>query len=167
MSMQVPMPTLAQHAPSTEPASLAAMRRLLLAVLMLGIAGMATELLLIGHVETTAQLVPLAALTCGFVSLAWLALAPSRSAVRTVQILMLAFVTSGIAGVVLHYRGNAEFEREIYPTLAGFELIKGSLTGATPVLAPGSMTLLGLVGLTAAFRHPSATGRSSRPGEVP
>ena len=32
-----------------------------------------------------------------------------------------------------------------------------SCTGATPVLAPGTMLLLGLVGLAHAYRHPRAT----------
>jgi hypothetical protein len=33
-------------------------------------------------------------------------------------------------------------------------LVSKTLTGATPVLAPGSMSLLGLVGLAFAYRHP-------------
>jgi hypothetical protein len=64
------------------------------------------------------------------------------------------FVLSGGIGVVLHYQGNVAFELEMYPTLSGMELVSRTLTGATPVLAPGSMTLLGLVGLAATYRHP-------------
>jgi hypothetical protein len=37
----------------------------------------------------------------------------------------------------------------MYPAMAGVELVRKPLTGATPVLAPGSMALLGLVGLAA------------------
>lgn len=33
--------------------------------------------------------------------------------------------------------------------MSGLELVRETLTGATPVLAPGSMILLGLVGLAA------------------
>ena len=65
---------------------------------------------------------------------------------------MMLFVGSGVLGVGLHYRGNHEFEREMYPTMAGMELVRNTLTGATPVLAPGSMALLGLVGLAAVHR---------------
>jgi hypothetical protein len=39
--------------------------------------------------------------------------------------------------------------------MMGFELVRNTLTGATPVLAPGSMSLLGLVGLAQVYRHPS------------
>jgi hypothetical protein len=59
-----------------------------------------------------------------------------------------------VIGVGLHYTGNAEFEVEMYPSLSGLALVGGALTGATPVLAPGSMTLLGLVGLAYTYRHP-------------
>ena len=50
---------------------------------------------------------------------------------------MALFVLSGGIGVALHYRGNVEFELEMYPSLSGLELVRKTLTGATPVLAPG------------------------------
>jgi hypothetical protein len=96
--------------------------------------------------------VVLLALAC--LSLVWMAAAPGRAAVRTVQALMTLTAVSGVVGVVLHYRGNTAFELEMYPDLAGFELVQKTLTGATPVLAPGSMTLLGLVGLATVLHHP-------------
>ena len=42
----------------------------------------------------------------------------------------------------------------MYPAMGGLELVQKTLTGATPVLAPGSMTLLGLIGLTHTYKHP-------------
>jgi hypothetical protein len=42
----------------------------------------------------------------------------------------------------------------MYPSLGGVQLVRETLTGATPVLAPGSMTLLGLVGLAHTYGHP-------------
>ena len=137
-----------------EAPALAALRRFLIATLVLGTAGMATELLLIGHVEGRLQLLPVLLLVLACLSLIWLAAAPSRFAVRGVQVLMALSVVTGAAGVALHYEGNTEFELEMYPDLAGLELVRKTLTGATPVLAPGSMTLLGLVGLATVLRHP-------------
>jgi hypothetical protein len=61
------------------------------------------------------------------------------------------FVASGVVGIALHYRGNVEFEREMYPSLAGMELVEKTLTGATPVFAPGAMALLGAIGLLASY----------------
>ena len=40
----------------------------------------------------------------------------------------------------------------MYPTMAGTELIGKTLTGATPVFAPGTMALLGGLGLVASYR---------------
>jgi hypothetical protein len=145
-----------------EPATLAVLRRFLLAVLIFGVIGMGTELLFIGHIDGTLQLIPVTALGCGLLALGWLVLAPSGASVRAVQAMMLVFVVAGGAGVVLHFRGNAEFELEMRPRIDRLELVRETLTGATPVLAPGSMALLGLVGLAVTFRHPSIRIRSER-----
>ena len=142
-----------------EPSTLATLRRGLLAILIAGVIGMGAELLLIGHVEGVLQLMPVTLLGVGAITLGWVAGAPSRASARTAQIVMALFVVSGAAGVVLHYRGNAAFELEMYPKMSGVELVRETLTGATPVLAPGSMTLLGLVGLAVTFRHPALRRR--------
>jgi hypothetical protein len=137
-----------------ESVTLTAIRRLLLGIVIFGVGGMGAELLFIGHVEGVLQLIPVALLACGFAILVWHAVAPRRETLRALQALMGLFVLSGGIGVVLHYQGNVAFELEMYPTLSGMELVSRTLTGATPVLAPGSMTLLGLVGLAATYRHP-------------
>jgi hypothetical protein len=110
---------------------------------------MSLELLLIGHVEDPLQLVPILLLPAGLAAVAWHALRPGRATAREVQLVMALFVSSGALGVGLHYRGNQEFELEMYPEMSGLELVRATVTGATPVLAPGSMALLGLVGLAA------------------
>jgi hypothetical protein len=134
-------------------------RRFLLGVLILGVTGIGIELLLIGHFDDPFQFVPLILLGCGLPALITLAVRPRPVSIRVVQVLMVLFVMSGGAGVALHSRGNAEFELEMYPTLAGWDLVRGTLTGATPVLAPGSMSLLGLVGLAVAHTYPAVQGR--------
>ena len=145
-----------------EPPALSTLRRILVATLIVGTAGMDAELLLIGHIEGQLQLLPVSVLTLACLAVIWLAAAPSRAAVRGVQALMLLSVVSGVFGVLLHYQGNTAFELEMYPDLEGLELVQKTLTGATPVLAPGSMTLLGLVGLAAVLHHPLT--RKSAPG---
>jgi len=129
-------------------------RAFLLVTLAIGMIGMTSELLLIGHRETVLQQIPLVLLGFGIVAAAWHAAAPRATTVRALQMTMLLFVVSGVVGVALHFRGNVEFELELYPGLGGVELVQKTLTGATPVLAPGSMALLGLIGLTHAYKHP-------------
>jgi hypothetical protein len=122
-------------------------RRLLLTVLGIGIVGTGTELLLIGHTEEALQIVPLALLALGLAGAASVLARPTGWTLQLFRVLMGLFIVGGVLGVILHYRGNAEFELEMRPSMAGFELIWNSLTGATPALAPGSMIPLGLIGL--------------------
>jgi hypothetical protein len=144
---------------------LAGLRRFLLLTVMVGTVGMSLELLLIGHVEEPLQLVPIVLLPAGLIALAWHTARPSRASARGVWLLMSLFVASGLLGVGLHYRGNHEFELEMYPAMAGVELVRETLTGATPVLAPGSMALLGLVGLAAVHEFPARPESGSRSTE--
>jgi hypothetical protein len=142
-------------APSvTEPNPLGAIRTILIWSLLAGSTGTLLELLLIGHDEMAAQLAPLVLLAAGILVTAWTLIAPRVVTIRALQVLMVIFVTSGLVGVVLHYKGNEAFELEMTPSRAGISLMSKTLTGATPVLAPGSMSLLGCVGLAFAHRHP-------------
>jgi len=123
-------------------------------MLVCGCAGTLVELLLIGHDESAPQFVPLALLSVGTVIALSAVVAPSVIALRALQGLMVAFLISGPVGIGLHSRGNLEFELERQPNAAGFPLFSKVATGATPVLAPGSMALLGAVGLASTYRHP-------------
>jgi len=138
------------------------LRGLLLAVLLYGILGMLAELYLLEHYEEWWQLVPLLLLGVAVpvIGLGWAR--PSPATLRALQGLMLVFVMAGALGVYQHYSGNAEFELEMYPSRAGFELFWESLKGATPALAPASLSWLGLIGLAYCYRHPAL--RSGREG---
>ena len=149
-------------ATSSEPATLAFIRRLLLWSLLAAILGTAGELVLLGHVESLAQWIPLVALGVAVPVLLWHAVSPQKATVRAVQVLMAAFILLGGIGVGLHYDGNAEFERELHPKDTGLTFFSHVAAGATPLLAPGSMVLLGLVGIAHTYRHPSvAPGRET------
>ena len=145
---------MAVSADVREPPALSRLRTILLWTLVFGAAGMMCELLLIGHDESTAQFVPLVLLATGILAAAVLLAAPTRGRLRVLQLLMALFLGAGILGIGLHYQGNNEFELEMYPALSGVELMSKTLTGATPVLAPGSMSLLGVIGLALTYRHP-------------
>ncbi len=129
-------------------------RRFVLAILIMGIVGTGAELVLLEHMEDFWQWVPLVLFAAALPCAGWLFVAPGVVSVRVFQILMVLFVASGFVGQWLHYKGNVEFELEMYPSRNGLELIWEALGGATPALAPGTMTLLGLLGLVVCFRHP-------------
>jgi len=130
------------------------LRRALLAVLTLGVAGSLTELLLLGHTEDRFQWIPVIGLGVGLVSVGSVSIIPGRTTLRMLCAVMLGFILAGFLGINRHYTGNVEFELEMYPSRQGFELFREAMAGATPALAPGTMVLLGLVGLTFCLRHP-------------
>jgi hypothetical protein len=131
------------------------LRRVLAAIFFFGSIGTGLELVLLEHMEDVWQNVPLALIGIGCLALAVLAIRPGIASLRGFQLTMWLFIASGVAGVFLHYQGNVAFELELNPDAAGWELFRESLKGATPSLAPGTMTLLGALGLAYAYRHPA------------
>lgn len=132
-----------------------ALRRILLGILFVGLAGLAIELLLLKHDEEATQLIPLALIALAFVVIAWHAVQESGASLAAVQITMVLFIAAGLLGVYLHYQANVEFQREVDPSIAGRALLWKAMTAKTPpALAPGSMVQLGLIGLAYAFRYP-------------
>lgn len=143
-----------------EPDTLATIRRLLLALVILGSAGFLAELLLLEHIESVTQWIPIVLLAAGLLTAATLALSPTCLVVRAFRATMGLIIASGLLGLYLHYTGNLAFEREMDASAGGLALIWQSVRGATPALAPGALVLLGLLGLIQAHRHPACTGRS-------
>jgi hypothetical protein len=141
----------------TIPAALHALplRRLVLALVLLGIAGLIVELLLLGHTESLLQWIPVALLIAALPSTIAVWRHPTDGRLRVFSAIMALCVIAGGLGLVLHFRGNVEFELESEPGVHGWSLIWNSLTGATPTLAPGALAQLGLLGLAFAFRHPA------------
>lgn len=137
------------------------MRRILLATLLLGLAGTLAELLLLAHIEGALQLAPLFLIGLALATLAWYGVARGPASLRTLQAVMILLLASGIVGVWLHFGANVEWERESNPSLGGLALYRAALAGAMPVLAPGSMVQLALVGIAYTFRHPVLTGTTT------
>ena len=137
----------------------ATLRRLVLIVLTVGIVGVGLELVLLDHMEDNWQWAPIVLLAAGLPVSIWLILSPGFAIIRAYQVLMGLFVLSGFVGQWLHYQGNVEFELEMYPSREGLELVWEALGGAYPALAPGTMTLLGLLGLVACLRHPALNSK--------
>lgn len=128
-------------------------RRWLIAGLVLGLVGTIAELLLLEHYEEGWQMTPLALIAAALVALAWDAARPSARTARAIQAIMGLFVLAGVIGVWLHLRGAAEFQREMDPSQSRWRVFaKAMRAKAPPVLAPGIMIQLGLIGLVSSYR---------------
>ncbi len=141
-------------------------RRILLTILILGIAGISLELWLLAHTEDFYQLIPLWLAGIAIIASLLVALRPSPGTIRLFQAVMVLFLLSGAVGMWLHFQVNMEFQLEMDPALAGMALLRKSIVAKTPpALAPGAMIQLGLIGLAYTFRHPATTilppGRTS------
>ena len=129
-------------------------RRLLGGILLLGMSGTLTELLLMRHVEGTIQFVPVVLLGSGIVAVAWHWFSGSAASGALVRTLMVLFIAGGFAGVYYHFTANVEFQRETDPSLRGRALVWQALEAKVPPpLAPGVMLQLGLIGLAYTYRY--------------
>lgn len=131
----------------------------MLITLVVSLVGTLAELLLLEHFEDAWQWAPIALLAAALLTLGWHALERGPLSLNVLRGLMVLCLVSGFVGLLLHYRGNVEFELEMYPDLSGWKLFKDAMMGATPALAPGAMVQLGLVGLAWTFRHPAFTSQ--------
>jgi uncharacterized membrane protein len=131
------------------------LRRWILGVLVLGLLGTVTELVLLEHYEQPLQFVPLVLIVAGVAVLVWEFRRHDTASRRAVQIVMALFVLAGFVGFVAHFHGSAEYQLELNPEMGNWELMEKVLRAkAPPLLAPGMMLQLGLLGLAYMFSDP-------------
>ena len=143
------------------------LHRMLLALVLLGAAGLLAELALLEHFDSVSQWIPLALLAVVLGAVVAVQVSRGPRTVRFFQVVMGLCVVTGAVGVFLHYRGNVEFELERDGSLHGLRLFWEAIRGATPSLAPGALTQLGLLGLAYTYRHPSLRTDITPPSEAP
>jgi peptidoglycan/LPS O-acetylase OafA/YrhL len=103
---------------SQEPAEqslLHTMRQLLLVLVTAGMLGTAADLLLLEHFENAWQLPPLVLIGIALLVVARLFISGGAVAVIAMRVIMICFIAAGCVGILLHYNGNSEFQREIDP----------------------------------------------------
>lgn len=142
---------------SNDTALVVFIRRALAAILIFGLVGTEFELVLLKHTDGFWQLVPVVLVGLTLVLAVWATIAPGRASLGILQIVMSVFLVVGIVGVYQHLTGNIAYEKESNPGLAGAELYKAAMMGSTPLLAPGVLLQLGLIGLLYTYRHPALT----------
>ena len=136
------------------------LRLWVLGVLVLGLIGTVTELILLEHYEQALQFVPLVLIVLGVVVLVWHAISKDTASLRALQIVMGLFVLAGFAGMAAHFNGSAEYQLELNPDMTTRELLEKILHAkAPPLLAPGMMMQMGLLGLAYAFTDIRYRGR--------
>jgi hypothetical protein len=131
------------------------LRRWILVILVLGLLGTVTELVLLEHYEQPLQFVPLVLIVAAVGVLWWELRRHDLASRRAIQIVMGLFVLAGFGGFAAHFFGSAEYQLELNPDMSNWELLEKILRAkAPPLLAPGMMLQLGLLGLAYVFSDP-------------
>ena len=139
------------------------LRRWVLGLLVLGLVGTVTELVLLSHYEQPMQLVPVVLIAIALAVVAWHVMRRHPASLYALQIVMALFVLAGFAGVVAHFHGSAEFQLDLDPEMTTWELLEKVMRAkAPPVLAPGMMLQFGLLGLAYAYSDSRYRARVQR-----
>jgi hypothetical protein len=124
------------------------LRRWILAVLVLGLLGTVTELILLEHYEKPVQFVPVVLIALALAVIVWHVMKRGAGSRFAFVAVMALFVLAGFAGFAAHFIGSAEFQLELDPSMSTWTLVEKVLRAkAPPLLAPGMMLQLGLLGL--------------------
>jgi hypothetical protein len=137
------------------------LRQLVFGLIVFGMAGLLVELLLLEHYDGWRQWIPLVLLGLGLIDVAIVFRNTTPRTLKGFRILMALYIVIGGLGLWFHLAGNMEFALERDATLSGLRLLLESVHGGTPILAPGALTQLGLLGLAYAFRHPALGAASA------
>ena len=135
-------------------------RTFVLGVFLFGVIGTGAELVLLEHTEDAWMWTPLVLMACSVLLLFVYGVFRKAWTIQLFRGLMLLFLVSGLLGIWFHFKGNMEFELEMYPAMEGWELFWETIKGATPALAPGAMAQLGLLGLIYTLKHPKLTKKA-------
>jgi uncharacterized membrane protein len=128
------------------------LRTWILAVLVLGLLGTVTELVLLEHYEQPLQFVPLVLIVAAAAALVWEVRRRDATSLHVLGVVMMLFVLAGVLGMVAHFQGSAEYQLELDPSMSTWDLLEKILRAkAPPLLAPGMMMQLGLLGLAYVF----------------
>lgn len=113
-----------------------------------------TELFFLSHWNETIQFLPFALSGLGLVTLAFAYFRPTRGILNGMRWSMLVIAACSLIGFYEHMVINYQFWLEIKPDATTWELIKATLEGGNPVLAPGILMLGAVIGLMALYKHP-------------
>ena len=142
------------------------LRHLTLLIFVVSALGCMFDLVLLGHYSDARQWTPLLVLSTGLIVLAWQQLRRDQVSTRAFQGAMVLLIVMGFAGVWFHYRGNARIELQILPSMDLWTIVRESLSGPAPALAPATLAQLGLLGLAYTYRHPFLERTPSRSRRV-
>lgn len=139
------------------------LRHFALALAAVGVVATLLELTLIKHYASKDQVIPYVLL--GMAALGLIAVMVQQTAfvLRAFQVMMVVTILGSGIGMLEHLKANARNAGAItggerFPTTPS--AILAGIDGFAPLLAPGVLAQVGLLGLAFTYRHPKLTGSS-------
>jgi len=138
------------------------LRLFLLALASLLFAGTLFELWLVNHTEDAIQWLAFVLGGIGLVATLTVLVRRGPATLLLLRLCMPLVIVGGLFGVYQHVFNNIAFEQEIQPNATLRHLFWRGLSGANPLLAPGTLAVAGLLSLAATYKY-SITGDSEKP----
>lgn len=129
------------------------LRLFLLALSSLLFAGTLLELSLVNHTEDAIQWLAFVLAGLGLLLALVVIARPARVMVSVLRWSMLLVIAGSLFGIYEHVSNNVAFEREIQPNATSSQLMWKGVSGANPLLAPGTLAIAGLLSLAATYKH--------------
>lgn len=113
------------------------------------------ELFFLEHWSFTIQFLPFTLCVLGIVTAALAYFRPSNGIIRFTQWSMIIITVCSLIGFYEHMAGNYTFWQEVQPGATTWELVVETFKGGIPILAPGILTIGGVIGWAAIYNHPA------------
>ena len=126
---------------------LAAIRTYLLVVIGLVLFGLLVELIMLNHVSTPLQILPVGLAAGGLCLIVAHFISPNSTCLRMLKAMLLACTIVGAMGIAIHL---GFYVQDRHDKALG----RRGLPREVPPLAPAAMLPLGLMGLACTFKHP-------------
>jgi hypothetical protein len=110
------------------------------------------ELTFLGHWSVIIQYLPFALSGLGMITLALAYFRPGRGTLTAMRWSMILIGACSFIGFYEHMVNNYTFRVEVQPGATTWELIRATLEGANPVLAPGILLFAAVLGWLATYR---------------
>ena len=129
------------------------LRLFLLALSSLLFAGTLLELTLVNHTEDAIQWLAFVVAGIGLLLTLIALFRRGRLTISLLRWSMLVVIVGSLFGIYEHVSNNVAFEREIQPNSTLSHLIWRGMSGANPLLAPGTLAVAALLSLAATYKH--------------
>jgi hypothetical protein len=136
------------------------LRRFLLLISALVFIMTLAELVFLSHWKEPIQFLPFALSGLGLIVVIAAYMTQQRTTLLAMRYIMIIIAIGGVIGFLVHVSNNFSFQLEIKPSSSFLEIVKGTLEGAIPILAPGILTLGAFMGLAAIYQHPALANKT-------